>query len=180
MAIDLKVFCDPDSQRYDLSTPYVQNGWKYATDTRVAVRVEARGEPDTVSERKLPTASVLNWMTPAQIADATWHKLPEIPPEKKEKCEDCEGHGHYTKPNGEPVMCQGQFVWCESCDGSGETVKWQRVPFESVILRDDILRKIATLPNVEICVHPKQSMTVGIRFDGGIGLASTMIKGADR
>jgi len=52
-------FCDLNSTRYDLSIPFIYNGWKYATDGRVAVRVRTEKPNDPVSDnRKLPTAQI--------------------------------------------------------------------------------------------------------------------------
>ena len=52
--VDLNVFCDPSSEptaRYDLSTPWVYDGWRYATDDRICVRELAPGEPSSPDAR---------------------------------------------------------------------------------------------------------------------------------
>ena len=53
--VDLNVFCDPmtdrPESRYDLSTPWVYEGWRYATDGRICVREPAPGEPSAPDVR---------------------------------------------------------------------------------------------------------------------------------
>jgi len=57
--VDLTVFCDPTNGRYDLSTPWVYKGWRYATDGRICVREPAPGEPDT-GEFRTPSTSTFS------------------------------------------------------------------------------------------------------------------------
>ena len=52
-----KKFCCDDNLKYDLSNPFVIDGWKYATDGRVTVR-----EPTTARNtkgRQLPSAEIM-------------------------------------------------------------------------------------------------------------------------
>lgn len=50
---DLTPFCTTavDHRSYDLSTPFVRDGWLYATDGSIAVRVPATGQPDSGGKR---------------------------------------------------------------------------------------------------------------------------------
>lgn len=44
--MDITKFCSEEDGRYGLSKPWVKDGWKYATDGRIAVR-EPTDEPDS-------------------------------------------------------------------------------------------------------------------------------------
>src|SRR5581483_439162 len=60
MTIDLQPFCFAvdDYTRYDLTEPFVFDGWRYATNSRVMVRVPAPGEANT-GGRNLPDVTSL-------------------------------------------------------------------------------------------------------------------------
>lgn len=47
----LKLFCG-DDERHSLSKPFVQEGWQYATDGRIAIRIKA--DTKDTKGRKLP------------------------------------------------------------------------------------------------------------------------------
>ena len=56
---DLWTLCvDPDAQRYDLSKPFVRDGWRYATNGSICIRIRVEGEPDS-TDGKYPKADEL-------------------------------------------------------------------------------------------------------------------------
>lgn len=85
----LMQFCDPKPNRYDLSTPWVVAGWRYATDGRIIVRVRTKAK-DTQGGGKRPDATEL-FPKPFPRCSVPWPhhdgkmKLPE--------CRICEGTG---------------------------------------------------------------------------------------
>ena len=54
--IDLHPYCltDPNMKRYDISMPWIQGGWQYATDGVIALRQKADGQPDTLQSDVSP------------------------------------------------------------------------------------------------------------------------------
>lgn len=60
--IDLASFCYPfQHQRFELRTPFRQGDWLYATNSKVAVRVDPVGLDTAIDRAKLPPASGLSW-----------------------------------------------------------------------------------------------------------------------
>ena len=147
--INLQRFCDSDAYgRYDLSGPFAQLGWTYATDGRVAVRVDERPTIEPDDKRRVPDASVLCWA--GDDSDGLWKPWPELRyehwdcavlcPQCEAKkrlgpgvrdCQECNGDGyvweHFSDDFGdweEPCkVCNKQGVIggfeCDRCQGKG-------------------------------------------------------------
>lgn len=103
----LMKFCGDKDGRYTLSVPWQHDGYTYATDGRVCVRVPRLLECPTLPPSTFgpPPAHNLGWSDPlgARI------KLPaEPPPVKMVECYGCRGKG--TAP---------QTIDCEACNGTG-------------------------------------------------------------
>jgi len=111
--VDLKPFCGTSGPRYQLDQPWLKNGWVYATDTRIAVRVPPRLGielgPD-VTEFKRPDMEKVagNPFGQFPLVDAV--PLPDVPVSKPVKCLKCTG--------------TGKVFDCPECEGSGE-VEWE-------------------------------------------------------
>lgn len=87
--IDLDRFCGTDGP-YPLSKPFVKDGYRYATDGGIAIRVPAQGEPDT--EGSFPPCPDLFKPT-----DAPRRQLPVTPEYQslgmEMECPQCGGMG---------------------------------------------------------------------------------------
>ena len=101
--IDLKKFCGEANRKYDFTKPFVIDGYKYATDGRIGVRVKC-DEPDT--EEVLPKIKHLF---------------------DKDKLEYLPGRPIFKPSNLEKVRCSecssgkvGIYAECDTCGGSGE------------------------------------------------------------
>jgi hypothetical protein len=112
--VDLDVFCDPTTgpeTRYDLSTPWVYDGWRYATDGRICVRELAPGEPSSPDVRAVgstkgnrPRAHDIFAGFPKKGFTGDWPAA-EYGEDKREcsccgvlhECEKCNGRGHEYK-----------------------------------------------------------------------------------
>jgi hypothetical protein len=100
-----KECADPESVRYALDRPCVQDGWVYCTDGRIAVRMPWEGE-----ER--PEWAARNGRFPKGLADSVFiagHEDSEtpIPPGMHMDQVPCD-------------WCEPKYRdWCESCDGTG-------------------------------------------------------------
>lgn len=57
--IDLTKFCGISSV-YDIASPFVLNGWEYATDMRIAVRVPAPRRRNTIGGKRPPVETLFN------------------------------------------------------------------------------------------------------------------------
>lgn len=80
--IDLSRFCDKSSSRHGLAKPFVVDGWKYATDDRIAVRVPAN---EKNGEGRFPM-SLKGLFTSCDFSACT-EKLPKL---EEKLCENCE------------------------------------------------------------------------------------------
>ncbi len=185
--IDLMPFCEKDKNcRYPMNEPWVHDGWKYATDARIIVRVPT-DEPTSIFEGKgnsPPSAFRLSWPTP----DATgWQPWPELRLLVAEGfCRACDGLGG----SGECEPCRGAGLVpdgygeteCDSCDGTGKktecpTCKWSGWEIYPCVQRIDVRlidyeydAKIRALPHVEFIPSTDRHAGINFRFDGGQGI----------
>lgn len=167
-AIDLDLFCDhdPDRARYQLNKPFVQDGVRYATDSRIAVAVTAADEPDTV-----PEFSKLPLMTKAHFGHDTVKKWSPLP-ERATDCEECRGVGraecNRCYGSGTCECDMGHEHDCQNCDDGKMTCKCF-VTFGEYDVATWLVEKMRTLPGVEWGVGAKRKDAVLFRFDGGTG-----------
>lgn len=112
----LKVFCDPEINRFAMQEPWVKDGVMYATDARILAAV-AVDEPDTEpheKRRRPDAAQIISMVSGVESVNA----FSDLPP-----CFHCQSTGYvdvwYRKcpkcgkreePNDE----------CDKCDGAGE------------------------------------------------------------
>lgn len=180
--IDLTPFCDPDtSSRYALDQPWVVDGWRYATDGRIMVRIPATGEPDSPKppdEKKRPkdVASIVESLT-----GDNWQPWPAIKPcricdgkgKHLEDCENCEGTGTCKSCNcGHKHQCgdckgeRQSLVRCDECFKSGSLDD----RFGEAELSHHYAHLIACLPSVSYLPTTNTEDGVRFRFDGGEGV----------
>lgn len=132
--IDLQRFCDTEPSQYTIQSPWVFNGWRYATDGIIGVRFPAPGEADTpagtltvelkIQERRFPRGYIVFEDFP-QCADRLIHRVDRRPScddclgtgWRPQECRDCEGVGHDC-PDG--VTPEGGPTPCPRCNGKGK------------------------------------------------------------
>ena len=104
----LTAFCGPHD-RWDFATPFVQGGWRYATDGDCTVWEDAPGIEDATG-RTLPNmgAALDKYPFPASLA-RTFADV-KLGRRRFVQCEKCGGKGRIPKR-----------VKCPECDGEGET-----------------------------------------------------------
>lgn len=118
----LKNFVYWQSTRYDINKVWIKNGWKYATDGRICVRIPTADIND--SEGKYPDGDELFDSNKFLLCD-----VPLITPIASGKCSVCNGRGklHKACPNccGDGVFecptCHAETLKCETCCGSGRS-----------------------------------------------------------
>jgi hypothetical protein len=134
--IDLQRFCDTEPSQYTIQSPWIFDGWRYATDGTIAVRFPVPGEantPDIVDpglrQRKFPRAYTVFENFPACV---TGFPLPAASVQ-------CDGKGKVADGNGDK---------CRFCDGR------KRVPENTSIgarkLAGKYLSILADIPDLRI------------------------------
>lgn len=181
--IDLSKFCDPESSRYSIQKPWVKNGYTYATDGRVLVRVDTADEPDTVAEPgsglRFPKADDI--LPPLAASESDWLPWPKVEPcetcmaSNKIPCIECDGHGECNlcrcKTPHECGNCDGTgSIDCETCTDIGG--------FSHRFGKAEIALKyafaISALPDVKYLPQEKPDGVVRFRFDGGEGAVASL------
>jgi hypothetical protein len=175
-----------------IDKPFVADGWLYACDGRIAIRLPAPGEPDSVADndRKFPGKTMTEIFNRLSAIDA-WAPWPAAAyVERVAQCDSCEGWGRVEREecsschgSGEVECtrcyhtaecddCLGKGVRggkrCTECAGQGEYLR----PFAQPLGTGFIQRKfdllIRALPGVEWAPSDSESMFY-FRFEGGAG-----------
>jgi hypothetical protein len=128
--IDLKPFCDKQDFRYAFSNPFVKDGFRYATDSRICVRIPS-SEPNTIPPEKkkdCPGVNVVFDNFPSEgfrnIDELIAGREASGPYDMRDcdcgelnECHKCLGSGTQCCPH-----CD-QDMDCEDCDGTGEALQ---------------------------------------------------------
>ncbi len=202
-AVDLTAFCLPHPHRcgkFNLSRPFVQADWTFATDSRICLRVPPEsGDVRDDASVNLPPAAPMPWWDHDQRR--CWHDLPATPPrvfQEDSCCPACDGTG-WNRPHLECEVCQGvgalmddspyEFsdTWkeCAACRGSGilgatpcgtckgraSFVQPTTVQLGGQFFDLGFYRKIQSIGGVEYAMRfDGGDEPLRFRFDGGLGL----------
>lgn len=185
-AIDLSRYCDRgDSSRYDLGKPFVQNGWRYATDIRrIAVRVPAPGEPETPIPENKRRPRMSDVFPPLLADPGDWQPWPHVDP-----CSICVGTGEVdcTNCGGDGICnqckCKGEHE-CNECDGEG-SIACERCAakgsfdhrFGKAELALGLAYLVSLLPSVQYVPQNEAEAPVRFKFDGGEGMVASLRQG---
>jgi hypothetical protein len=169
--IDINPFCGREETRPYLHTPFNHDGYTYATNGQILIRVAKRdGMGDRPSELRsfdgLIASLQLRWFDP----DASFAPIPEFVLVKRpaKKCEICYGSGTCT------CECCDHEHDCGRCDGSGTAIDERniaRFPEQDINLA--YIELIRALPGVEIAFGKDNEPAV-FRFEGGVGCIMPM------
>ena len=187
--INLLEFCEPESYRYDLASPFVQSGHMIATDRRILIRLPAPGDLGAGEERRIPDLTIFDW---SAFDCRGWKPWPSLKLEEYgtycSSCRTCRGYGYV---NFRQCDCPGRHYyddpnWCGKCDHAGQVGdlcpackcknpntnqaavidgKHLNQRFDSMI-RD--LRGVEFLPAGASTAHRGEA--IPFRFKGGVGL----------
>lgn len=193
--IDLSKFCWKwEATRYEISKPWSKNGYTYATDSMIFVRLDGvHADP--------PTGIVPKDFADIALKPKKWSDLPEVPPckqcgcgmpesvvcwdcggKKEVDCDLCGGDGTVTCEyyhEHDCPDCDCGKVRCNTCDGEGVLHGQDRcgecplVDCGDVKISSRYARLIAELPNVQwapLAVQGKDHDGAAFRFDGGVGV----------
>lgn len=187
---ELKSWCS--RERETLKQPWSENGFSYASDGRILIRVATMSgvqpRPDAPKAEKL-------WPDFWKL-QSEFIPLPGTLPEPEfEPCKDCNGQGRIRKcpecegtgeaecPTcGHETECEycddgllpvsDDSPICEDCGGSGKIEKIVAMEIFARNFNSVYLRGIAPLPGLKVAVNPSAGEECGIllfTFDGGEG-----------
>lgn len=173
--IDLQPFCSTDPDRAYLMQPWTREGFTWATNGHILVRVPARRE--VVGNPEAPNAArIMACHVGAEFSPLPAVKWPDEP--ERKKCEICSGSGR------DPEF---PTHLCFECEGDGNGFQ----PLTSVLIRGvpfqvKYVRMIAALPGTEFAVSPnpptenvRETKPTAFRFTGGVGALMPMKRGTD-
>lgn len=166
--IDLQPFCGTEETRFYLMKPFSRNGFTYATDGCIMVRVALR--PDIPDVDK-----AFNQDKPLEGVEAASFFRPsfELPPAPAEmgECHTCSGRGYdHDCPDCECI--------CEKCNGSGDMDPERR---KSADIGPNTYslhyaRLMLSLPGIALAALPSKpnDKPLLFRFNGGVGALMPM------
>lgn len=180
----IKVFCSPESTRYNLESPFVQDGFLCGTDSRVAVWVSC-DLPNTTDKRHPKMSVVMDNDTKCNLqwpvvelacarcgGNGTAKTTRCFACDGDKTCPECEGAGY------EECFHCGHETDCDDCDGTGkcgecdgtgfipeyececDECEYRYIDFEQHKLSVSLARKIATLPGVRYAIDQEQECIV--------------------
>lgn len=161
--LDLQPFCSTDVFRPYLLKPFSRNGFTYATDGHVMVRVTLRPDVPDVDKAFNPDGP-LQGIDGAMFSRPSF-ELPSAPTEKGE-CPACDGRGFdHECPDCECI--------CESCKGEGDIDVERRISaaIGLKIFSLHYIRMMLSLPGIEMATLPNQvdEKPILFRFSDGVG-----------
>lgn len=138
--MDLQDFCSVDETRMSICTPFVFNGWKYATDGRICVRIQTNEPDDSNEPYKRPDASAL--FKGFNVDGLESFEIPKLDGVKIIECERCGG-------TGEQTCDMGHNHECPNCDGDGHYEEWPKHEIAKFIFSEQFLSKMALLSGIK-------------------------------
>jgi hypothetical protein len=173
---DLSIFCDPESSRFSIQTPFVKQGQLCATDGRILVCVTV---PPGTLESEGRTPNVLPLIEPVGFVKE-WHPLPDV----NSTCIRCDQKGNHERPcdcmHGICTCKCGCSHECEACeDGVIKSRCDCWVKFGNRFIATWMAQKIAVIPGVMWGVTPKDAEVIDgpiyLKFEGGCGAAMPLM-----
>lgn len=164
--IDLQPFCGTDETCPYLMKPFSFGDFSYATGGHIIVRVPKR-EGVEPPDKKFNADKPLEGLDQASFARPAF-KLPPQPSEEDE-CEDCDGRGYeHDCPHCECV--------CRACAGTGNQAAEGKLTttFAGITFALRYVRKMLSLPGIEIATPRASEGPLLFRFDGGVGALMPM------
>lgn len=160
----IKTFCGTDETRAILMQPFTRDGWTWATDGRIMVRVPVI--PEVPETDAIPSISEVFASNP----EVPLHDPVPVPDAKEpQDCTMCGATGYVYCP-----YCQ-HFETCKNCDGTGKTAfdnrynRWQRIDGQPFACR--YTRLVMSLPGAKIGVGTVKGLPYMLfSFDGGSGI----------
>jgi hypothetical protein len=156
----MTAFCATEKGKsLDLTTPFTLDGWRYATDGYVCIRVPTSKRRPSAPE-KTPDVLKLPWGALASPALRPWKATDAY--RDFDECSSCEGE---------------EYVACHACHGKREAWQVVRYRIDGRIVQRRFFGRVAGLPGVQLATHAILTDHVGFTFaDGGQGLVVPMLE----
>lgn len=170
--IDLKQFCGTELTRYYLNEPWTRDGFTYATNGHILVRVPARH--DIEDQPKAPDITKMPW--PNGVVEFIDAPRMVLPPVSLRKCEECGGRRfEHECPDCE---CACELCACELCDGTGEVSSDDKtsIDFNGNLFALRYIRQLMKLQRLTIGSGEYQASPMPFKFKGGEGLLMPLRK----
>lgn len=164
--IDLQQFCGTDETRPYIMKPFSFGDFSYATNGHIMVRVP-KMEGVEAPSKKFNADKPLQGVEQASFVPPTF-KLPPQPSEEDE-CTDCDGRGYEHD-------CPHCECTCRACDGTGNQAAEGKLTttFEGITFALRSVRKMLSLPSIEIAKPGESGAPLLFRFEGGVGALMPM------
>lgn len=163
--MDLQDFCSVDETRMGINTPFVRDGWKYATDGRICVRIPTNEPDDSNEPHKRPDAAAI--FQGFDVTGLVPFVIPELQGVKDKKCPSCNGYGHSTCDHGHQHEC-------DDCDETGVIEEWPKADIGGNDFSERYLSKIVNLPGLQFFAKSANMEALKPAFftfgEGGQGL----------
>lgn len=149
MKMDLKKFCGERVEKFDFTEPFVLGQWRYASDSRICVRVPALHEPESPRVSTLPPVEALPWDF-LSLPTGEWKASASF--EDWDTCPTCHGV---------------EEVKCMTCHGKRIALQIARHRINGILVRNDFFSAIRELPDVRLVLDATQKRFVKFLFAGG-------------
>ena len=146
--INLKDYCAREKfmGRYNIDEPWAKDGFVYATDGRMCIRMPT-DQPDTVIEgKKWPSVKDLGFDQSGELLP--W---PVIDEGQGHLCRTCSGEGYLDK---ECELCGSTCIDygmpCVRCNGSGKVCYPATIEILGKTFEGYYIHKLANLPDIKL------------------------------
>lgn len=198
--MNLLDFCDSTDPRSYIQKPFYANGYLYATNGHIAVRVDNNPEIESITAPSNLAETINKYINSAQmdsLIDVCTLQIPLLEKcqcqtqqqEKEVDCEDCDGKGYfYYGENNHIYQCQEccstgkilvKIYLCPYCDDTG--YKKDSVQVGHSLINDRYMRMITQLSQSKITTIPDKNKTTHngckahvFTFVGGSGVVMSM------
>jgi hypothetical protein len=168
----LKQFASPDESRIYIGSPFYADGFAYATDGHLAVRIPSEPfEAERWTDRNKETV-----LKAFAREDGEWWTVtpPKESPIKEAECEECGGSG--VK---ECHACSHEDD-CGDCGGTGTVTAEASTTIAGVIFDVATLGRVWKLPDFELSIHKGDALSpYRFRFKGGAGVVMPLRRQRD-
>ncbi len=167
---ELKTFCGHDEERPQYHHPWVKDGFTWATDAAMLVRLDSPLEGVEENPKAIATQSAFDkYQTPI---DAKWQPVPAVTPVYKfVPCVFCDGTGTCQCPE-----CEADHK-CGKCDGDGGCDQHESVDVLGRLASTVRMSKFGVIRGIEMTsTYDDPKTPIAFRFPGGIGLLMPMNK----
>lgn len=177
MNIDLRPFCSTDPTRPIMAQPWSRDGFTFATDARILIRVAVPPSGGPPGHPNAPGMNAKDFpFTHDHIHPSLWLPIPsDLPDPKLIACGTCAGTGYLPT---EPQTSNLNPEPCDHCDGAKTWLEPTGVILGHQLISEIYLALIAKeLPAPFLAPNAvKKEHAIPLKFTGGLGYLMPMHK----